>query len=161
MKKLVTAGLALALGLGLIAGAEAKIGRKSKKKPAAAVVGADYKTYQKMSSAPSKSDSHDKRLVVIYANAVGASAYKDLKTPLPEGTILAKESFEDNAGAPGALKEITVMKKLKTGEKPASKDWYFAVLNPDGTLKEENPARCIDCHSYSSTDYVYGVPGKK
>jgi hypothetical protein len=160
MKKLLCAGLVCALGLGLTMSAEAKLGRKKEKKPAPGV-GADYKkNFTSLMSAPSKSESHENRFVSIYVNKSGESAYKALSAPLPEGTILAKESFKDEAGKPGALFDITVMKKLKKGSKPEAGDWYFAVLNPDGTTKEENPKRCIDCHAYSATDYVYGTPKK-
>lgn len=155
MKKKIVMGLVVALGL--LCMIEPSLAKR-KKKGASAAVGADYKSYTQVLTTPTKSDSHDKRLVTIYANSTGLASYKELKTPLPEGTILAKESFEDKGGKAGALVEITVMKKLKAGSKKESGDWYFAVLNPDLSLKEENPKRCVECHSFSPTDYVFGAP---
>lgn len=151
MKKRFYPALALVLGFSLFAAP----GLAKKKK--AEAVGADYKSYTVINSTPHKSESHEKRLVTIYVNKTGADAYRKLSAPLPEGTIIAKETFEDKNGKPGKLVEISVMKKLKAGQSKDSGDWYFAVLNPDGTLKEENGKTCIECHSFSANDYVFGV----
>jgi hypothetical protein len=141
---LCLAAVALSLSVG------AALGRK--KKP----VGADYKSYTPMSASLFKSESHQKRLVMIYANGVGLEAYKAKAGPMPEGTVIVKENFEDAGGKPGKLLELSVMQKLAKGASPATGDWYFATLNSAGKLDKENPKECAECHSFSPTDYIYG-----
>lgn len=70
---------------------------------------------------------------------------------LPDGAIIAKETFLDGNGE--TLKDITVMKKV-AGYNLDGGDWYWAQYLEDGTVENEgSPTLCTGCHA-AGNDYV-------
>lgn len=90
-------------------------------------VGADYATYQKLTSTPFLSQAHGSRWVDVYVNAIGAKAYL-ANTEIPVGTIVVKTSWVDQGGKPSTIAgPIFVMEKRAPGYLPDHGDWYYAI----------------------------------
>ncbi len=66
-----------------------------------------YKGWKKVNERPVLSASHGNRFVFTYLNPQAAPAGLGGKFPFPEGSVLAKESFENEAGQPGARSALT------------------------------------------------------
>jgi hypothetical protein len=110
--------------------------------------------WRRFNATPYVSATHGQRYVNNYANAM-ALAYGDFEeaADLPPGAVLAKDSFtvtRDGKVFGGAL---FVMEKMPPGFNPASHDWRYTMIMPDGsffgtTLGEGNAgvAFCITCH---------------
>lgn len=78
--------------------------------------------------------------------------------PYPEGTILLKESFSNEAALDARRNvELTVMIKLAAGQSPATGDWEY--VRPDdarGTGDSGLATFCRDCHLFAAaTDYNF------
>jgi Cytochrome P460 len=91
-------------------------------------IGADYRSYRKLTAAPFLSAAHGDRWVDVYVNELGADAYLQ-GTPVPVGTIVVKESWEDSAGAPSITAgPVFVMRREPPGSTPPEReDWYYAM----------------------------------
>ena len=90
----------------------------------------------------------------VYINSVGSAASAPL--PHPEGTMVVKESFKNDAGEKGKLTGITVMSKREAGYDPENGDWEYLNVKPN--LKVSAQGRlslCVSCHSASDNDYVF------
>ena len=126
----------------------------------------EYTTWPKVSEAPVKSEGHGDRWVVTYLNPRGERAGLTGSFPFPEGTILAKESFQDAGGRPGTVTgPLYIMEKRRRGYDPQRGDWHYAMVNPDGRVAMSgsgDPAfqthLCAECHDSSKVnDYVFGT----
>ena len=78
--------------------------------------------------------------------------------PYPEGTILLKESFSNEAAQDARRNvELIVMIKLAAGQSPATGDWEY--VRPDdarGTGDSGLATFCRDCHLFAAaTDYNF------
>ncbi len=73
----------------------------------------------------------------------------------PEGSILVKENYN----AAGNMVKLTVMAKVR-GYDPEKNDWFWAAIDPDGTVSAEgSPRGCISCHEgMKDNDYVIVQP---
>ncbi len=95
----------------------------------------------------------------IYVNAVGEAVNRgQAGFPYPEGTILLKESFNNEAALEARRNpDITVMVKLAQGSSPATGDWEY--VRPDGARGTGDSglgAFCRDCHLFAAaTDYNF------
>ena len=127
----------------------------------------NYQNWQKFSANPYISATHGQRYISNYANRRGAN-YGALKEgeAYRVGTVLAKDSITvtgTNKSFPGAL---FVMEKLPKGTSPATADWRYILVNPDGSLfgdttgeEPENVTYCHDCHEQEAeNDYVFFIP---
>jgi hypothetical protein len=54
--------------------------------------------------------------------------------PFPTGAVLAKESFETQDGKPGPQGPLFIMEKRGEGYDRAHANWYYAVVDPSGTV---------------------------
>lgn len=119
------------------------------------------------------SRTHGHRWVNTFVSKEAVSAYKN-SNPLPEGTWVVKESFEDEGGkasqTPGPL---YVMHKGKVSDSPETGGWQYALRwdkpvtgNPEdiqGPVTwlpgDPNLSSCIRCHNhFKDDDYMGGVP---
>lgn len=106
----------------------------------------------------------------IWANEIGAEVFRtiDLTDPnqmveMPRGAVFLKES--DNAQGE-ALDAMQLLAKFEEGYHPLGGDWFFAMIQRDGTPIDErigNGAKvtfCVDCHDSMgpNTDFVIGLP---
>ena len=127
----------------------------------------------RMNARPWNSRTHGHRWVNTFVSQEAASAYKNSQ-PLPEGTWVVKESFEDGGGkasqTPGPL---YVMHKGKVSDSPQTGGWQYALRwdkpvtgNPESIQGpvtwlpgDANLASCIRCHNhFKDNDYMGGVP---
>lgn len=92
--------------------------------------------------------SPHKPLNKVFVNAVGLAS---LKAPVNYGTIEVKETLTQDM----ELRNITVQYKLQ-GFNPDGGDWYWAMYDPDGTVKMAGKLDgCIACHENAkANDYV-------
>lgn len=128
---------------------------------------ADYQSWERYNKAPYLSSTHGQRYINSYANSIG----KDYgKLPAggryPVGTVFAKDSITITSQEkifPGAL---FIMEKLPAGANPATADWRYALVNPDGSMSGDTAGEepelvdyCHACHEVKADeDYVYFVP---
>jgi len=95
----------------------------------------------------------------IYVNSTGEAVNRGSASyPYPEGTILLKESFDNQAALDARSNaELTVMIKLAAGQSPASGDWEY--VRPDGARGSGDSGLatfCRDCHLFAAaTDYNF------
>jgi len=127
----------------------------------------------KMNSKPWNSRTHGHRWVNTYVSKEAVETYKN-SNPLPEGSLVVKESFEDRNGkasdVPGPL---YVMQKGKVSDSPETGGWRYALSWENPVLgnveKISEPVTwlsgdphlnsCVKCHNhFKAADYVGGVP---
>jgi uncharacterized membrane protein len=127
----------------------------------------------KMNSKPWNSRTHGHRWVNTYVSKEAVDAYKN-SNPLPIGSWVVKESFEDENNQPsGTLGPLYVMKKGAVTDSPKTRGWLFAmrwdkpVANNAEKIKEAaiwlpgdtHLNSCLKCHShFKDEDYMGGVP---
>ncbi len=88
--------------------------------------------------------------VQIWVNSTGAAAAEAGGTDFPEGTILVKEGYDAEDGAPVA---VTAMWKGAGSE--ATGGWYFARYSASGDIEmsgDDAAEACGGCHS-AGPDY--------
>ena len=132
--------------------------------PVALSTAKQYRKWRKVNDAPVLSATHGNRHVFTFVNGAAEPSALGGRFPFPVGAVLAKESFDDRAGKPGAKGPLFIMEKRAKGYDRAHGDWHYAVLAPDGTValsgngKDGSPAAfCAACHSVASVnDYVFG-----
>jgi hypothetical protein len=116
-------------------------------------VGADYRSYRKLTPEPFLSRVHGNRWVEVWVSEAGADAYLD-GGAIPVGTVVVKASWSNEGGRPGAPGPIFVMRKEAPGYAPEHEDWYHAIhwAEPDEGAplywrgRSPKVAYCYDCH---------------
>jgi hypothetical protein len=130
---------------------------------------ARYRSWRRFNDAPYLSDTHGNRYVNNYANPIAVDAGYGHSKPgvrMPAGAIIAKDSFtytRENKLFPGAL---FIMEKLAEGTSPATADWRYAMILPDGSIFGDSAAGgaakmefCHVCHSQvAEFDQLFFVP---
>ncbi len=132
-----------------------------------AAVARDYPRWRRYNSAPYLSSSHGNHYLNNYGNAA-ASAYGRFEKAgrLPVGAVIAKDSFSVTETGGILLGPLFVMEKMPAGFNPASGDWRYSLIQPDGTLLgrtngegAERVAYCVACHLAAERhDHLYFVP---
>ena len=95
----------------------------------------------------------------IFVNSVGEAVNRGTQGfPYPQGTILLKESFNNEAALLARRNpELTVMIKLAAAQSPETGGWEY--VRPDGargTGDSGLAAFCRDCHLFAAaTDYNF------
>ncbi len=128
----------------------------------------DYRTWRRYNTSPYLSATHGNRYVNNYANA-RASVYgmAEQAGTLPEGSVLAKDSFEVTDRGDVLSGPLGLMEKMEPGFNPEGRDWRYTMIMPDGTLfgmtKGENSGRvefCMDCNiaAGDDQDHLFFVP---
>ena len=94
------------------------------------------------------SGDHDLNNIRILADAAARAPYEDRATPFPEGAVVLKEEYDfGDPTCEGPLKQWTVMQKLESGSSPDTLDWAWQRVDEDRIVVEEDPPRCIGCHT--------------
>jgi len=136
-------------------------------------VGADYRSYTKVSTKPFESPTHGRRFVEIYVNEVGLAAYQG-DGELPVGSVLVKTSWERDGDGPSRVAGPTfVMEKRAPGYNPEHNDWHYEIYWADvpatwvakvggKQIHWRTPSAkvgyCSDCHD--GYDRELGLPAK-
>ena len=117
-------------------------------------VAAAYIDWPRYNKVPYRSETHGNRYVNNYANDVARDygAFEDAGV-MPAGSVVAKNSFGVSAKGQVSLGPLFVMEKMSAGFNPASADWRYTMIMPDGsiygTTKGASSAKvqfCVDCH---------------
>jgi class 3 adenylate cyclase len=127
-----------------------------------------YRSWRRYNTTPYLSATHGNRYVSNYANAQ-ARAYgmAEQAGTLPEGSVLAKDSFEVTDRGDVLSGPLGLMEKMKPGFNPEGRDWRYTMIMPGGTLfgttNGENSERvefCMDCHiaAGDDQDHLFFVP---
>lgn len=128
----------------------------------------NYPRWRRFNQTPYPSATHGSRYVNNYGNAL-ARAYRrpDNAGTLPEGAVLAKDSFAVTAAGnifPGPL---FLMEKMPPGFSPEARDWRYSMIMPDGSYfgitggdNDEQVRFCITCHQAAGdeNDHLFFVP---
>ncbi len=86
---------------------------------------------------------------------------------LPEGAVVVKDSFTVTESGQVMTGPFFLMQKMKQGSNPASGDWLFMMIRPDGRIVgvtrgrgNENVTFCADCHirARSRQDSLFFMP---
>lgn len=127
-----------------------------------------YRSWQRFNTAPYRSATHGERFVNNYGNAQGlAYARFEAAGEMPKGTVLAKDSFAVTDEGNVFTGPLFLMEKMAAGFNPASRDWRYSMIMPDGSLfgvtKGQGSARvefCITCHETAGdeNDHLFFVP---
>lgn len=109
-------------------------------------------------------------LAKIWATPEAAEIFRTLDpmdleqtAEFPPGTIIVKDNY-DLQGNPSNL--LNVMAKFEPGYNPAGNDWFFALIERDGTVIGERIGKgggvefCRDCHKQNGekTDLIIALP---
>lgn len=119
-----------------------------------------YRRWRRYNRTPLRSANHGERYVNTYANGIGRDyGLFEEAGPLPEGSIIAKDSFAVTETGEVFLGALFLMEKLAPGSLPATRDWRYAMILPDGSYfgisDGENAAKvefCHGCHEAASGD---------
>lgn len=137
-------------------------------KPSGVEIADRYTSWTRYNSAPYRSATHGNRYVNNYANSI-AKDYANLSKveSLPQGSILAKDSFEVTQDGDVLSGPLAVMEKMQPGFNPQSRNWRYTMVLPDGMVfgitKGEGSDRvefCIECHVAAGVDrdHLFYVP---
>ena len=127
-----------------------------------------YLSWQRYNTVPYRSAQHGERFINNYANAAAARyrLFED-SGPLPPGAILVKDSFAVTEAGDVFSGPLFVMEKMAPGFNPASGDWRYTMIMPDGSLMGTTggagSARmefCVSCHAIvgEKQDHMFYVP---
>ena len=129
--------------------------------------GARYAGWRRYNRYPYRSATHGERYVNNYANPV-ARAYGRFEAAgeLPPGSIVVKDSFTVTRGGGVFPGPLFLMEKLPPRTSPATDDWRFVMVMPDGSLFGDSTgdnadavAFCAACHlTTPETDDLFFVP---
>ncbi len=126
-----------------------------------------YRGWRRYNRVPYRSATHGERYVNNYANAL-AKAYGDFEAAgrMPQGALLAKDSFAVTARGDVFSGPLFLMEKMAPGFSPPNNDWRYSMIMPDGSLFGETggsgSARvefCHACHAeVGDDDNLFFVP---
>jgi len=111
-----------------------------------------YPKWERFSKVAYQSSTHGGRFVQNYANSNSYGRYEKAGR-MKAGTYLAKDSFTVTREGKIGVGPLFVMRKMEAGWNPASGDWKYAMVMPNGAFfgetKGKNAANmtfCIECH---------------
>lgn len=124
----------------------------------------DYRGWRRLTPLPYASDEHGMRFVNVYANqAAEGMAGATREAPLPEGAVVAKDSFSVVRGGATSPGPLFIMEKMPAGFRPEAGDWRYTLIMPNGRLFGTTKGRgsaavqyCADCHAKAAaSDYLF------
>ena len=130
-------------------------------------VAQSYLGWRRLNRAPYLSSTHGNHYVNNYYNDAAADYAKhENGVPLPQGAVIAKDSFAVTKTGGILLGPLFAMQKMAPGFNPVSGDWRYIIVSPDGRVLgetngpgSERVEYCIACHlARESTDHLYFVP---
>lgn len=129
---------------------------------------ADYVQWKRFNRWPYRSAQHGERFVSNYGNRLAAAYGRyEQAGQLPEGAILAKDSFTVTAAGDVFSGALFLMEKMAPGFHPRARDWRYAMILPDGSLfgttgteGSDQMEFCIDCHETAgdAQDHLFFIP---
>jgi hypothetical protein len=128
-----------------------------------------YPRWRRYNIASYLSDTHGNRYANNFANAKAAKAgYGKLEAGqvMPPGAIVVKDTFTVTKQGEVFPAAVFYMEKLAPGRSPATGDWRFVQLLPDGSYigdttgdSPEDVAFCFTCHkTMAKADFLFFLP---
>ncbi|MBT4487307.1 MAG: hypothetical protein HOK30_08235 [Rhodospirillaceae bacterium] len=128
-----------------------------------------YPRWHRHNKAPYLSDTHGNRYANNFANAMATNAgYGRLKPSqrMPAGAVVVKDTFTVTPEGEVFPAAVFYMEKLAPGRSPATGDWRFVQLLPDGSYigdtigdSPEDVAFCFTCHkAMAEVDFLFFLP---
>lgn len=128
----------------------------------------EYQTWRRYNTVPYRSKRHGMLFVNNYANRRAARYGLFEKVgKMPEGAVVVKDSFTVTESGQVMTGPFFLMQKMKQGFDPASGDWLFMMIRPDGGIVgvtrgkgSDNVAFCAGCHirARSRQDSLFFMP---
>ncbi len=124
-------------------------------------VGAAYGDWKPASLGPAAPGVHSGQYLMTYVNDIGYDQYIKYSTdstPMPVGTVIAKENFTIRAN--GKIKWGALLIMTKVGDAAADTGgWVYSGVKPKGKkLKVDGKGFCHACHAaYAHQDFL-GYP---
>ncbi len=125
-----------------------------------------YFTWNRYNKVPYVSETHGGRHVNNFANDL-AKAYGRFEKAgvMPEGSVLAKDSFRLTPQGEAQPGPLFLMEKMAAGFSPDSADWRYTMIMPNGAVFGTTEGRdaakvqfCADCHGGSENDSLFFLP---
>jgi len=128
-----------------------------------------YPRWQRFNIAPYLSDTHGNRYANNFANPTAVKGgYGKLKPgqKMPAGSVVVKDTFTVTQECEVYPAAVFYMEKLAPGRNPATGDWRFVQLLPDGSYigdttgdSPEDVAFCFTCHkAMAEVDFLFFLP---
>lgn len=118
----------------------------------------NYRNWTKASTLPANPGFHAERFLLTWVNETGADAYTQFAegVAMPEGTVIAKESFSINGKGKSKPGPLFIMEKAAEGASPKTGDWYYTMVSSKGTPQGVNVyTACHACHSgFEDSDFL-------
>jgi hypothetical protein len=127
-------------------------------------VAAVYRSWTRFSRTAYPAEAHGVRFMNNYANGVARETYGRFEGQgaMPAGSVLAKDSFVVAPDGPISVGPLFVMEKRPAGSSAASRDWYYEMIMPDGTVRGDAAIQefCNGCHrrAGAADDYLMFLP---
>ena len=127
----------------------------------------NYRRWRAFSNSPYPSATHGGRYVGNYGNALAAPYANGAGAHLPEGAVLAKDSFSVNANGDIFPGPLFLMEKMAPGFAPEGRDWRYTMIMPDGSFfgvtggeSADRVSFCAACHQTAgdANDHLFFVP---
>jgi len=131
----------------------------------------EYRDWQVVSATPFVSATHGSMMINHIVNPVAEALYiqwEDMSGKrFAEGSILAKESYRVTVDGGIRVGPLFLMEKMPAGFNPASRDWRYTMIMPDGSLfgqtngpNSERVVFCITCHQAAGdeNDHLFFIP---
>lgn len=127
---------------------------------------ANYRRWQRHNSSAYPSGPHGTRYVNVYGNGF-ARPYGEAGQIMPEGAVLAKDSFAVADDGDAFVGPLFVMEKMTPGFDADSGDWRYSMIMPDGSFfgrtggdNAHKVEFCVTCHEEAGAenDYLFFVP---
>jgi hypothetical protein len=125
--------------------------------------------WRRYNRAPYLSATHGDRYINNYANAKAKAYGREGGGPMPEGAVLAKDSFTVTRQGDVFTGPLFLMEKMAPGFSVEGRDWRYTMIMPDGSLfgttdgeGRERVEFCATCHATAgdSKDHLFFVPEK-
>ena len=118
----------------------------------------NFNTLELLNDEPLSSQHGLANTMNLWVDADAVAAYESLSegTVFDEGTYLLKEQLNGD----GSLNTVAVMYKGPSGYAPDAGDWFFGLIQPDGSIQlGGQPGACVGCHAdVSEQDWAWGLP---
>ena len=130
-------------------------------------VATQFYKWRRYNRAPYLSATHGDRYINNYANAKSNAYGREGAGPMPEGAVLAKDSFTVTRRGDVFTGPLFLMEKMAPGFSADIRDWRYTMIMPDGSVfgttngqGSERVEFCATCHAMAgdAADHLFFVP---
>ena len=123
----------------------------------------DYPTWGATATRPAAPGTHGGRFLNTFVNEIGHAEYIKFSderegNPLPDGSVIAKESFKVNKKNQVKKGPLFFMEKVTAGNADEFGNWVYSVVQPNGKPGKISQKFCHDCHQAFSGQDSLGYP---